>query len=387
MKSDNNKKRKEMISEGEVILINYTGRKGGGALDAYEMTKALADKGCKVAAVISAYIENIDMWRKLDLVKLVEIPTYTNILNFAVNTTLFGVRQKRFIEKQLENIDVKYIFAPMMSEWTERINKIFPKAKKVLTIHDPIPHSGNSRVLLIRKLFSNTESFKKADALAVHTKKFIPYVEDKYGEKDRVYYIPLGRHNMYRNIDNKTSIIKYDPDKINFLFFGRISRYKGLDILAQAYKKVHSINPDVTLSVVGNGDFGECGDMYKQLPDVTVINRWIQDCEVESVFTGENLVNICPYKDATQSGVIMLAQDYAVPVIATNTGGIDEQIKDGETGLLLDECNADELAEKMLMIAKDRDLYNHLAEKTKAYIEDVTWEKSAETLLDIFDRI
>lgn len=83
----------------------------------------------------------------------------------------------------------------------------------------------------------------------------------------------------------------------------------------------------------------------------------------------------------------MLAQDYAVPVISTNTGGIDEQIKDGETGLLLDECNADELAEKMLMIAKDRDLYNHLAEKTKAYIEDVTWEKSAETLLDIFDRI
>lgn len=53
----------------------------------------------------------------------------------------------------------------------------------------------------------------------------------------------------------------------------------------------------------------------------------MEDEEVESIFSGENLVAVLPYLDATQSGVVLTAMDYGVPVIATDTGGLSEQIE------------------------------------------------------------
>ena len=180
-----------------LLLINYTGRKGGGPLDAYEITKALLEKGICVGAVLSEQIENISLWEELPLEKLIKIPTYHNVIEAVINSVLFPIRQKRSILKGLEGYDVKFIYSPMGALWTSKINKLFPSAKTGIVIHDPKPHSGDEVVRKLRK-----DTFYQFDYLYVHSKKFVGYVSNKYSKP--TFYLPLGNHNYYKNFPKQT---------------------------------------------------------------------------------------------------------------------------------------------------------------------------------------
>ena len=88
----------------KTILVNYLGRKGGGASYAYEMTKALAQNGAKVVCVLSKYLENKDKWDALENVDIIYVTTYNGYISFIFNY-LINVLFKRFkIKKALKNI-------------------------------------------------------------------------------------------------------------------------------------------------------------------------------------------------------------------------------------------------------------------------------------------
>lgn len=123
------------------ILINYTGRRGGGPLAAYEMTKALAERGNSVVAVISRDIENLSCWKQLPLKRLLVIPTYSSAISFVYSHILFLLFRKYAIRERLKEYDITAIYCPMCTFWTRPINQLFPKAKKIIACHDPVPHS------------------------------------------------------------------------------------------------------------------------------------------------------------------------------------------------------------------------------------------------------
>ena len=245
--------------------------------------------------------------------------------------------------------------------------------------HDPIPHSGQSMFEAAR-IFN---PFKQANIVIVHSKEFVDYAEKKY---NHVEYLPLNRHDMYKNISDKKKIVWYDSAKINFFFFGRIEKYKGLDILARAYKKLNDKYKDKTsLTIVGNGDLSDYAAEYDGIKNVTIINRWIRDEEVESVFTGNNLVNVCPYKDATQSGVVLVAYEYGVPVIATDTGGLREQVFDNKTGFLISPNSVDQLVLAMEKYIHNNELIKLQQENIKEYLKSISWESSAKKLVSMLN--
>ena len=183
--------------------------------------------------------------------------------------------------------------------------------------------------------------------------------------------------------DDKKSMVTYSNSTVNYLFFGRIAENKGLDILAEAYRKVYDeLDNSVSLSVIGNGDFSLYEKLYRDLSNVTIINRWIEDREVESIFLGHNLILICPYKEGSQSGVIQVARDYGIPMIVTNVGGLSEQVENEITGLVTN-VDADEIAAAMIRLANDKELYNQISRNEKEEAKKYTWENSAVYLIDI----
>lgn len=178
-------------------------------------------------------------------------------------------------------------------------------------------------------------------------------------------------------------MVTYSNSTVNYLFFGRIAENKGLDILAEAYRKVYDeLDNSVSLSVIGNGDFSLYEKLYRHLSNVTIINRWIEDREVESIFLGHNLILICPYKEGSQSGVIQVARDYGIPMIVTNVGGLSEQVENEITGLVTN-VDADEIAAAMIRLANDKELYNQISRNEKEEAKKYTWENSAVYLIDI----
>lgn len=364
--------------KNEVIVLNYTGRKGGGAIVAFESAKALIESGQAVVAIVSKQIENIEMWRKLNFKELVEIDTYDSKMSFVINTVLFPFFQKKIIRKIKNKYKVKAVYCPMVSFWTKAINDIFRDVKIITVNHDPIPHSGTSKVVA----WLMERPYKSADVVVVHTKKFVEYTSKKYG---KTVYFPLPRHCTYRDIKEKKCLLSYDDKKINFLFFGRITEYKGLDILAHAYSNVSKQYGDkVSLNVVGYGDFSKYELLYRDLDNVKIINKWVEDEEVESVFAGENIVLICPYKDATQSGVVLVAYDYGVPVIASNIGGISEQVIDGKTGILVEPNSVDDLVNAMNKLIENHVIIS-MRDNIKSYLHEISWDKTVRKIIDIIE--
>jgi glycosyltransferase involved in cell wall biosynthesis len=143
---------------------------------------------------------------------------------------------------------------------------------------------------------------------------------------------------------------------------------------------------DVSLTIVGNGDFTEYSSEYKSLPNVDVINRWIDDKEVGYFFEGRNVITVLPYLDATQSGVVPIAMEYGSAIIASNTGGLEEQIQDGITGLLFKVGDSDSLYTEMKLICENNSLRETIIKNASDYLLQLDWNVLSKKLADYIER-
>ncbi len=131
------------------------------------------------------------------------------------------------------------------------------------------------------------------------------------------------------------------------LFFGQIKRVKGLDILIEAFAK--SRHQDTKLIIAGrpwNEDF----TFYQELIDRHQLNdriilkiRFIEDSEREKLFLAAN-VNVLPYRVIFQSGVLLMAMSYGLPVIASDLPPNTEIIRQEKNGMLFKSEDPNDLA-------------------------------------------
>ncbi len=362
------------------ILINYTGRKGAGCLDAYESARGFIDNGQSVIAIVSEYSENLDLWQKLPLKKLVTTNTYSSKCSFFFSTLRFLFIGRHLLKRKFIDEKIDYIYCPMITFWTGFINSLFKNIPKYIVNHDPIPHFGEVGKIAV---WFNDRIYDKCDVIVVHSRKFIEFVSKKYGKQ--TIYIPLGRHNIYQRIFKRKIVVNYDTTKSNFLFFGRISPYKGLEYLYDAYSRLGKEFNNIHLTIAGNGDFSAYQAMYESLNSVTILNKWIADDEIESLFQCKNLICVLPYIEATQSGVVLVAMDYGIPLIATNTGGLAEQIEDERTGLLVEPKDSDGLYSAMKKMLENRSLYLKISENQKSYIRTLDWQNSMRIVDNLYN--
>lgn len=108
------------------------------------------------------------------------------------------------------------------------------------------------------------------------------------------------------------------------LFFGRLLRYKGLDLLDEALAELGR-RDDFVLRVVGSGPDSAELDRLAARPGVTVENRWVSEAEMPALIAWADLL-VLPYREASQSGVAATAIAAQRRVISTRVGGLVEQL-------------------------------------------------------------
>lgn len=362
------------------IVVNYIGRKGAGAVYAYEMTSSLIDNGCLIYAIVAEDIENIEKWRQLPLVELIQLPTYSSKFSFITNTIIFKLFGIPRLKKKFKSINIDAVYVPMIQPWSGLVNAVFNKSQKIVTAHDPKPHSDSNKYFnaICKRVLM------EADDIVILSETFRDYSAQYYNkEKEYIHVIPHGVFDYYKRFQDAESSINYDADKINFLFFGRITKYKGLHVLSEAYKRLSKVFDNISLTIVGNGKFEEYTEEFSKLKNVTVINRWIKDEEVGCFFKGENIVTVLPYIDATQSGVIPIAMEYNSLVIASNTGGLSEQVRDRVTGYLFETGNPQDLYKVMKFVVEHYDEQKHIVQNAEKYIKSLSWDVLGAKLLEI----
>jgi glycosyltransferase involved in cell wall biosynthesis len=119
------------------------------------------------------------------------------------------------------------------------------------------------------------------------------------------------------------------------LFFGQLSYYKGIDLLLEAIPKVLNAYPNEHFVIAGksNGFSIDKTLLQQYAQHITFIDDYLSIESLSHLIHSSKFV-LCPYREATQSGVLMTAFAMGKTVLATKIGAFPEYIKDGINGLL-----------------------------------------------------
>lgn len=256
----------------------------------------------------------------------------------------------------------------------------FFRKKIVMTIHDGMPHTGeeNKREGKIRKFIRH------------YIRKFIVLNKAEIEVFSKGYNIPqkkiytsrLGYYDMLHMFGD--SNMKQD----NYvLFFGRISPYKGIEYLLQAMEIVHLKHPEIKVIIAGGGKMYFDISKYESFEYVEFRNHFIELDELANLIRGA-LFTVCPYTDATQSGVVYSSFALNTPVIATNVGGLPEMIDDGETGLIVPPKDVNALASSMLSYLDNPGLLQKMGNNIRECAKKGkgSWDKIAKEYIEIYQK-
>ncbi len=219
------------------------------------------------------------------------------------------------------------------------------KKKLILSVHDPLEHSSTSSkaMRIYRRLAFNCA---RMFIIFNHSQRDV-FIKKYHLDDSQVINSKLSTYTFLLNIGDDLDIRSKICSKQYILFFGTITRYKGLDILLEAMKIVHRIQPHLELVVAGGGNIYFPIEEYLRLDYITILNRYIQNSELATLIKNCSFV-VCPYRDATQSGVIMSSFALGKPVIATNVGGLSEMVLDGYNGTIIPANDVDALSDAII---------------------------------------
>lgn len=210
------------------------------------------------------------------------------------------------------------------------------KRRMVLTMHDPLPHSSVDTRL-------NRFHRKKAIRLTPHfillNKTQREEFMSHYGvHEERVHLSKLSIYPHLLQIKPEAPAMKGYA-----LFVGIINPHKGVEYLCQAMLTVHEKYPGQKLIVAGSGKLYFDIEPFQKEGFLELYNQYLTSEQLVGFINNAAFV-VCPYIDATQSGVIMSAFALGKPVIATATGGLPEMVEDGRHGLIVPPKDSEALA-------------------------------------------
>jgi glycosyltransferase involved in cell wall biosynthesis len=130
------------------------------------------------------------------------------------------------------------------------------------------------------------------------------------------------------------------PRERRLLIFGRLYAYKGVDTALEAFRSLPKELSDATLVVAGDGPLAA---LARGKRNVELIEGYVSESDLDSLLDGVRLV-LLPYKDATQSGVGLLAIARGIPCIVSDAGGLPELVRDSSASLVVPPDDPERLA-------------------------------------------
>ena len=153
-----------------------------------------------------------------------------------------------------------------------------------------------------------------------------------------------------------------DDEQTIALFFGQIKTVKGLDILLNAFPSDVS---DLTLVIAGKpwkNDFSDYEKIIKERglsSQVKLIIKYISEEERDTLYNAADFI-VLPYRQIFQSGVLLMAMSYGLPVIASDLKA-NKEVIDDDQGLLFQTENPIDLKEKIMTLYNNPDLSERLS--------------------------
>ena len=199
----------------------------------------------------------------------------------------------------------------------------------------------------------------------------------------------------YIGIDlEKFTQTKSESEQPSILFVGRLVEKKGCTYLLQAVEKLKPRFPELTLTMVGDGDLRES---LQQEADERGIQVEFTGSETAAqirdrlarcwIFAAPSITAVSG--DTEGLGMVFLeAQALNTPVVSFRSGGVVEAVQDGVTGLLCEEKDVDSLAENMAGLLESSTLRHNMGNEGRKRVEtEFDVRKQCAKLEKIYDEL
>lgn len=207
---------------------------------------------------------------------------------------------------------------------------LLPKQHTIIGIHDFLIHKGKYSAFydfifkLLYKRFENFLFFSETQYSSFN----------KGYPKKRGFYInmPLKSFGAITKTIHKVGCRK-------FLFFGFIQDYKRLDLFIHAAKQI--CNAQFVIA-------GACNEWEKyekiigQMNNLQCNIHFLKNDEIKLYFQEADYL-VLPYDESTQSGPLLIAYNYNIPVIASDIELFKTMVCDKQNGFLFEKGNLSSL--------------------------------------------
>ena len=183
------------------------------------------------------------------------------------------------------------------------------------------------------------------------------------------------------------SFAKYDNNTI--ISVGRLEPVKDFSMLLDVFYRVHEVNKDLKLKIVGEGSQREILEKKireLKLEDFVTITGRISSEKVKEELTSSSvfvLTSLCE----SFSLVLCEAMECGLPCLSFNIEvGPKEIIKDGYNGILVEKRDADEMANQILELLSNKEKWNKISNNSLEEVKKYYSENVARKWIEILEK-
>lgn len=381
-------------------FVRYPGDFAGNFL--FTLAKALVNRSVTIS-VVSPHQANLPLYQEIEAIKIYRFryaPGHYE--NLAYRGNMHQLVKKNIINKLLlfnflaafatrsyniaknRKIEILHchwwIPAGLMGAVIARLSNI----PLVVTVHGTdirlLGHSGSLR--LIAQFVLQT-----AQAITVSSSYLLQEITGLFPSLGpKIIKIPIPVELEL----SRPLITNHETPVHHLISIARLSSQKGLNFLIDACARLKSDKIAFNLSIIGEGEERE--RLSRQIQYLKLTNEVILLGEMPHNKIGEYLAKadlfILPSVQEGFGVGLIEALLCKKPVIGTNSGGIPDIIKDGETGLLVPPKDPVALAEAIKLLLRNKRLARRLAKNGYQYVRaNFTPERVAEQMLQVYQAV
>lgn len=316
-----------------MINLVFLGKKGAGVdfLEGFQQEILLRDDSDNFKFIVSSASDFPDKNLGIEMLRVDALHNPRDIIK--IWKCIKSIREIRFKLHENGTEIINIFIMPAFTDWFFLQFIRNKTCKNLFIIHDAVRHPGDSwpSKAAIRW------RIKRGDVIVTLSDFVKKRLKDIYHFNN----VHVLQHPVFNSNDSiRPKELPYSEEKL-ILFVGRILDYKGLKFLYEATRNLES---EYKLVVAGEGNL-----QFNMRENVILINRWLTSDEIRYLIEVSEVV-VFPYIEASQSGLIPLARFLGKTILATNVGGLLEQLQGYEKTVTCNPGNTLEL-ERAIRVA------------------------------------
>jgi glycosyltransferase involved in cell wall biosynthesis len=266
------------------------------------------------------------------------------------------------------------------------------KANRVPTTIYQGMYSEALRHARLRRAYAETLGrvvYRDASAFICKSNAARSFVIGRGVDPDRASVIPVGfKRSNYAKCEEDDALRGYfssRKEKI-LLSVGRLVPEKGYDVALRAMKKLVGAHPEIGFVILGDGpEYDRLMGISLDLgisEDVRIVREKILNTEMNKMY-GSAYLYLIPSTYEIFNMTMLEALACGSPVIASREGGMQDVVRNGETGFLFEKNDDNELAKRIEEAVVDPELRRTLSEHAMSDASNYDWSiiaKRFETL-------